>query len=264
MTFPDQLLIEDPTAGGFYDRAFAKWLPTLRSNVSPDGRWYAYIAGTSLHVVDVATGADRVVRSGGPADIVVDYGAAGIYMTAGAANGGSRGLWLQDPSGGQPKLVSGEIVDPAVGGGAAWGLHFNAADPSPGPGGGEGPLNEVLRFDLGTGASTPWFYRPGARVWILGFDSAGYPFVRAYTESNVAQPAELWLALSPSQAIRLFAGSFPAPSQLGAVDGHGVWFDGFRGSPGTVWLYVGGTLQRVATVEVAGVFDLFVAGGCIP
>ena len=144
------------------------------------------------------------------------------------------------------------------------GLHFNAADPSPGPVGLEGPLNEVLRFDWRTGAATPWFYRPGARVWILGFDAAGHPFVRAYIEGNVTEPVELWLASSPGQAIRLFAGSLPAPSQLGAVDGHGVWFDGFRGSPGTVWLYASGSLQRIATVDVAGVLDLFVAGGCIP
>src|SRR6266851_5053631 len=92
LSFPDQVLTVDPTASLFYDRAFAKWLPAVRTQVSPDGRRYA--------------------------------------------------------SGGEPKLISSEILDPAVGGGAAWGLHLNAADPSPGPGGVEGPVNEVLRFDL--------------------------------------------------------------------------------------------------------------------
>jgi hypothetical protein len=216
-------------------------------------------------VVDVATGVDTVVYSGGIAYSVVDFAAAGIYVTSPPApDGATHGLWLQDPSGGQPKPISSEILDPAVGGGAAWGLHLNAADPSPGRGGVEGPVNEVLRFDLRTGASTPWFYRPGARVWILGFDAAGHPFVRVYTEANVTEPVELWLVQSQSQAIRLFAGGGPTPTQLGAVDSHGVWFDSHRVSPNTVWLYAGGSLQKVATIDVVGVIDVFVAGGCIP
>jgi hypothetical protein len=272
LSFPDQVLTVDPTASLFYDRAFAKWLPATRTQVSQDGRRYAYAgegpntyAGGKLHVVDVATGIDTVVYSGGTSYSVVDFGAAGIYVTANPAPYfATHGLWLQDPSGGQPNLISSEILDPAVGGGAAWGLHLNAADPSPGPGGAEGPLNEVLRFDLRTGASTPWFYRPGARVWILGFDAAGHPLVRVYTEANVAEPVELWLVQSQSQAIRLFAGGGPTPTQLGAVDSHGVWFDSFRVSPSTVWLYAGGSLQKVAAIDVAGVIDMFIAGGCFP
>jgi hypothetical protein len=272
LSFPDQVLTVDPTASLFYDRAFAKWLPATRTQVSPDGRRYAYAgegpntyAGGKLHVVDVSTGADTVVYNGGTTYSVVDFAAAGIYVTANPAPYiATHGLWLQDPSGGQPKLVSSEILDPAVGGGAAWGLHLNAADPSPGPAGSEGPLNEVLRFDLRTGASTLWFYRPGARVWILGFDAAGHPLVRVYTEANVAEPVELWLVQSQSQAVQLFAGGGPTPTQLGAVDNHGVWFDSFRWSPNTVWLYAGGSLQKVATIDVPGVIDMFVAGGCFP
>src|SRR6266850_2430815 len=249
-----------------------KVAPTARTQVSPDGRRYAYAgekpnsyAGGKLHVVDVSTGVDTIVYSGGTAYSVVDFAAAGIYVTsAPAPDGATHGLWLQDPSGGQPKLISSEILDPAVGGAAAWGLHLNAADPSPGRGGVEGPLNEILRFDLGTGVSTPWFYRPGTRVGILGFDAAGHPFVRVYTEANLTEPVELWLVQSQSQAIRLFAGGGPTPTQLGAVDSHGVWFDSFRISPNTVWLYAGGSLQKVATIDMVGVIDVFVAGGCVP
>lgn len=270
LSFPDQALTVDPNASLFYDRAFAKWLPAVRTQVSPDGRRYAYAgdtlnayAGGKLHVVDIATGVDTVVYSGGTPYSVVDFAAASIYVTsAPAPDGATQGLWLVDPSGGEPKLLSSEILDPAVGGGAAWGLHFNAADPSPVAGGVEGPLNEVLRFDLGTGASTPWFYRPGARVWILGFDAAGHPFVRVYTEAKVT--VELWLLQSQSQAIRLFTGGGSTPAQLGAVDSHGVWFDSFRASPNSVWLYAGGSLQKVATIDMVGVIDVFVAGGCFP
>ncbi len=272
LSFPDQVLTVDPTASLFYDRAFAKWLPAVRTQVSPDGRRYAYAgetpnsyAGGKLHVVDIATGVDTVVYSGGTTYTVVDFAAAGIYVTSYPVPfGATHGLWLQNPSGGEPKLISSEILDPAVGGGAAWGLHLNAADPSPGPGGVEGPVNEVLRFDLRTGASTSWFYRPGARVWILGFDATGHPFVRVYTESNVAEPVELWLVQSQSQASRLYAGGGSTPAQLGAIDSHGAWFDSFRASPNTVWLYTGGSLQKVATIDVVGVIDVFIAGGCIP
>jgi hypothetical protein len=80
----------------------------------------------------------------------------------------------------------------------------------------------------------------------------------------VTEPVELWLVQSQSQAIRLFGGSGSTPAQLGAVDSHGVWFDSWRFSPNTVWLYAGGSLQNVATIDMVGGIDVFVAGGCIP
>ena len=100
LSFPDQVLTVDPTASLFYDRAFAKWLPATRTQVSPDGRRYAYAgekpntyAGGKLHVVDVATGVDTVVYSGGIAYSVVDFAAAGIYVTsAPAPDNATQGL----------------------------------------------------------------------------------------------------------------------------------------------------------------------------
>src|SRR5260370_6218009 len=89
LSFPDQVLTVDPTASLFYDRAFAKWLPAMRTQVSPDGRRYAYAgetpnsyAGGKLHVVDVATGVDTIVYSGRTTYTVVDFAAAGIYVTS--------------------------------------------------------------------------------------------------------------------------------------------------------------------------------------
>src|SRR5260370_12127525 len=88
LSFPDQVLTVDPTASLFYDRAFAKWLPAMRTQVSPDGRRYAYAgetpnsyAGGTLHVVDVPTGVDTIVYSGRTTYTVVDFAAAGIYFT---------------------------------------------------------------------------------------------------------------------------------------------------------------------------------------
>jgi hypothetical protein len=277
VTFPNQTLLEDPSApehSAFYDRAFSKWLPVWRASVSPDGARYAYSEGNAyqntggkLHVVNVATGVDRVIYGGGTVYGVVDFSADGIYVTAAAPEGYPRGLWLEDPAGGPARLISSTIVAPAVGGGAAWGLDFNAADPSPAPGGMEGPMNRILRIDLRSGVATPWFYRPGANVYVLGFDSYGHPFVRADiapapTETNGRDTLEVWLVASNTGATKLFAGTgLPSVSRLAAVDSHGVWFDDSNGAAGTVWLYAAGSIQMVATINV----DSFaVAGGCIP
>ncbi len=281
-TFPGQTLTEDPTAPSgsvlFYDRAFSRWLTVGRNSVSPDGRRYAYSklagnayqnSGSAVHVVDIASGADRVIYNGGNAFSVLDFAAEGVYLTGATPEGYPRGLWLLALAGGEPRLISASIVSPAVGGGAAWGLDFNAADPSPGPGGLEGPRNRILRYDLTTGTATPWFYRPGASLYVVGFDASGHPFVTASMGALPTDPSgtwtqELWLTRSAVDATRLYAGaSFPSPTRLAAVDSHGVWFDApyVANSPSSVWLYSQGSIQLVALVNRG---DVAVAGGCIP
>ena len=279
ITFPNQTLQEDPSApvgkSVFYDRGLSKWLPVWRESVSPDGKRYAYSEGNGyqntggkLHLVDVATGVDRVIYSSNIVYGVVDFAADGIYLTAAAPEGRPHGLWLEDPGGGPTRLISSTIIAPAVGGGAAWGLDFNNADPSPGPGGMEGPVNSVLRIDLSSGSATAWFYRPGANVYTVGVDPNGHPLVSADfapspTDPNGRETAELWLVTSATSATRLFAGTGVSyPQRLAAIDSHGAWFDGSYGNGGTsVWLYAGRSLQAVATVDVN---YLAVAGGCIP
>ena len=280
VTFPGQTLVEEaaPTGSMFYDRAFAKWLPVWRNSVSPDGARYAYSklagnayqnTGSSLHVVDVATGVDRVIYSGSSAFSVVDFAAEGVYLTTAVPEGYSHGLWLQSVAGGQPRLISSTIEAPVVGGGAAWGLDFNTADPSPGPGGLEGPKNRILRYDLRSGTATPWFYRPGTSLYVVGFEAHGLPFVTASVGPSSTDPAglpatEVWLIRSSVDATRLISGTYTQlPSRLAAVDSHGVWFDApyYSASTSTVWLYTGGSIQVVAVVNRG---DVAVAGGCIP
>lgn len=280
VTFPGQSLSEDATAPAgsiFYDRALSKWLPVPRSNVSPDGKRYAYSeilgnayvnSGSKLHVVDVATGVDSVIYNGSSAYNVVDFAADGIYLTAAVPEGYSRGLWVEALAGGTPALISGSIIAPTVGDGAAWGIDFNSADPNPGPGGLESPKNEVLRFDLRTHASTTWFYRPGASIFVLGFDRAGGMFVSAGLNPTPAQgnepTQELWLVNSPTSARRLLSGTgLLSLARVAAVDNHGVWFDApyASSSTSTVWLYTGGSIQVAATLDAG---DLAIAGGCIP
>src|SRR5712692_7362159 len=278
MSFRDKTVTEDPSAlpgSVFYDRAFAKWLPVPRTAVSVDGKRFAYGEGNAyqntggkLHVVDVATGGDTVIYSGGTVYNVVDFAVEGIYITAAAPEGYPRGLWLEKPTGGSPQLISTSIVAPMVGGGAAWGVHFNNADPSPGPGGIEGPFNEVVRVDLSSGSTTTWIYRPGSTLYVLGFDRRGDLVVSvayAGTSNDVTgHTYELWLVASATAASPLSTGSgAQVPLVLGAVDDDGVWFYAqyVSASSSTVWLYAGASMQVVATANVGG---LAVAGGCIP
>jgi hypothetical protein len=277
LSFPGQTIAEDPSAplgSRFYDRALSRWLPTTRETVSNDGTRYAYSEGNAyvssqgrVHVVDVTSGVDRVIYSGSPVFGVVDFATEGIYLTGAAAEGSPRGLWLMNPGTGAVRLINRTIDGPQVGGGAAWGKDFNAADPSPGPGGIEGPSNTVVRLDLRSGAQTPWFYLPGTNLYLAGADAAGYPFVIAGRNSGSdfsTATQELWLVTAPASPTQLFTGSASEqyPIRLAAIDSHGIWFDGktYTAAPGTVWLYSAGAIRVVATVNVD---TLQVAGGCI-
>jgi len=263
LTFPTGSVSEAPSAPAnslFYDRAYSKWLPVWRQNVSPDGRRYAYTEGNpavdthgKLHLVDIASGTDRVLYSGAPVYWVIDFASEGIYVSEGV--GSSRSLWLENPAGGLPHMITRSIAYPVIAGGAAWGLAFNPADPHPGPGGIDGPWNELTRLDLTTGASTKLFYRPGTTILPLGEDQGGDLLVGVLT--SFAGPEEVWL-ITPTTTMRKL-GTFDAPlaQTLAAADRHGLWFSG----AGKVWLYAGGAFAVVASLSA----DSFaVAGGCIP
>lgn len=277
LMFPEQVVLEDqsaPSSGAFYDRAFGRWLPVYREAVSYDGTRYAYATGNafqgtngSLHVVDLRTGADTTIFSGNFVYRVIEFAPEGIYLTAQAPEGRSRGLWLQNPSGGAVRLISSTVIDPWFSGGAAWAEDFDTTDPSPAPGGLEGPMNRLVRIDLQTGATTPWFSWFGADVYLDGVDYQGNPFVgvgRSQGPNATDELEELWLITSPGAGRRLFVGpaSQSWPIRLAAIDSHGVWFNGgsYQTSPGTIWLYIGGAIRIVATVNLN---DVTIAGGCI-
>jgi hypothetical protein len=272
--FPDLTLSEDPTAPSgsrFFNRASMSWLPVPREAVSPDGGRYAYAEGNpylgsggSLHVVNVATKADRVIYSGPTVYGVVDFAREGIYITKAAVEGPSSGLWLQNPAGGAANVINAAIESPAVGGGAAWTQDFDASDPHPAPGGMVGPSNRIERVDLKTGELVSWFYEPGVDLRVVGFDASGNPFVGAYRSAGggALDTVELWLLTSQTGSTQLFGGAqnYLWPSQVTAIDPHGVWFDaGYTAD--SVWLYVPNSpIQMVARL---GVGFVHVAGGCL-
>jgi hypothetical protein len=275
LSFPGGVLAQDssaPAGALFYDRAYQRWLPVWRESVSADGRSYAYDSGDlmfhtggKVHVVNVTTGADKVVYIDSPTVVykIVDFTGAGIYVTEGDSEGRSRGLWFLSPAGGAPRLINSKVESPVLGGGFGWGLDFNTADPSPAPPGLEGPVNRLLRIDLASGVATPWFYRPGANIFTIGSDSTGDPLVGVIraTDATGGNSLEIWSVNSSSAAAtRLLVASTnaPTPGMVSAIDRHGVWLDG---SSGTAWLYSAGSMQIAATVANA---SLHIAGGCIP
>jgi len=269
---PGGLISEDSSARAnsqFFDAAFSRWLPVAREAVSPNGAKYAYSDGSTyqgieghIHVVDVFTNDDRVIYSGSVYR-VVDFASEGIYVTADMGEGPYAGLWLMNPTNGSLRLINAHVRSPAVGVGAAWGEDFNPADPSPAPAGIAGSTNRVVRVNLASGATTPWFYTPGAQPTILGIDHAGVPFVRIDTQPpndpDVNHDTnELWRVTSQTGAVRLLSstGWYDGPSRLGAIDSHGIWFDGGDG----IWLYAQGAMNLVGRPVGA---QLSVAGGCL-
>ena len=277
LKFPEQTVTQDPGAPAgslFYDRAAARWLPVLREAVSDDGKRYAYTTGNvisntpgTVHVVDIASGADRTVYSGNTVYSVVSFAAEGIYLTRQPGESLPRGLWIEDPAGGSMRLINSSVVDPWVAAGVGWGIDFDTSDPSPAPGGIENPFNRLLRIDLKTGATTPWFKWFGASISLDGVDYSGNPFVavgRRSTSDPNNETDEFWFVTASGTGQRLFAGRSdqPWPRRLGAIENHGAWFSqGYApSSPSSVWLYAGGALQIVAMVNLD---SLMVAGGCI-
>jgi hypothetical protein len=172
-------------SGGLtFDWAANRWIPVAWQGVSADHRRYAYVDvipdsseplrnRTPVHVVDLATGSDRVVHDGGSL-AVLEFAQEGIFLTE-ATYGFSEGVirvFLLNPDTGAFTTVLGTnrpFVEGA-GGGAAW-----TVDDAPGTtsftqyrliG------DRLSRVDI-NGQITPWFSRPAEDVALIGFDLEG-------------------------------------------------------------------------------------------
>jgi len=261
-------------AGATYTRRLGRWLPAKIAAVSPDSSHYAYtqtkVQGTSrqsrIHVVDVASGVDRVAYEGSDAYSVADYEVEGIYFSAATGFGdvANSGLWLLNPSSGSVRQVapSGQPAGTLfgfylIGAGGAW--HGDVALGDKPPHSGLGPMDRLLRLDLKTREDTEWFRREGWQVQAIGFDGDGSPVVRAdsgdgYTTSLV----QLWLVTAPGVAKQIYPGSGTgSPVFLTGfltaplADAHGLWF----GTSDGIFLYKpDGTFEKISTAggEIAG------------
>jgi photosystem II stability/assembly factor-like uncharacterized protein len=259
-----------------YHPKLRRWLPVSHELVSPDGRQYVYTIaditektaepdpyppriGGHVHVVDVASGKDRVLLQGEYE--AVAYTAEGIYVVAynyyaaRASYDAADGLWLADPVTGHLRQITAEGDWRTFGGGAFWSNDRDPADPNPWV---EKIIihdNRISRLDPGTGAVQPWFVKPGQAVEPLGFDAQGHPVVR------IGQPGppvrwEIWLVTAPGTGHMIYAGplanrdyftteSRPTGIQHALGDSHGIWFTG----PAILLYQTGPTFSRLTGVN---------------
>jgi hypothetical protein len=269
LTFPGGTFAVDrgaPSASkgnGFaYDRGFNRWLPVDWRFVSDDGTKYVYAtypdtspspgASSVIHLVTVATGADRVVTRTGQY-VINDYSGNGVYLTewiGGHDGPGPEIGWVLNPSTGAVRGLSrGQKYGYWVAAGAGWRTDYNPADPSVhnGPTGG----NRVTRIDLGSGAEATWFYQQGADwVQVVGFDRQGHPLIASAVASSGTQVVDLWLLTDASHRTRIYSG--PQFTNWMMADANGIWLsDG-----ATTYLYAGGSLRQMASTGGQ------IAGGC--
>ena len=266
IAFPAGSFAKDPsgnikpkTFGLAYDRLYSRWLPVDWRSVSDDGSHYAYAtysdtfpsngATSVIHIVNVATGADRIVLRTGQY-VITDYVGAGIYLTAwvGGHDGpGPQVGWVIDPVAGSLRaLIGGQKYGYWIGSGAGWRMDYNPADPTVHQGM-TGP-NRIIRVDLASGAEGTWFYQQGADgVQLEGFDRLGHPII----ESEIGSVSTMWLLSDASHRSKLF--SAPQFFNGAMADLHGIWF-----SDGTA-TYLYNAASGLQKVSVTGGQ---IAGGC--
>jgi hypothetical protein len=237
-----------PTLSGgdpvlFYDQVFSRWLPSHRTAVSPGGLSYAYVShqssGQVAHIVDIASGHERTFAALHPFQAeVFDYSPDGIYL-AGVGSAAESGLWILDPTSGSERLVSGEKVIAAVGGGKVW-LS-------------QGIFPETLiQMDLASGSKTTWFHRDFSPVNVLGLTSESQPVISVRGTNN---SEEIWLLKSPDAQVLIYSGTRQFDFEP-ISDSHGIWLG--SGTSG-IYLYSlqTGLLVRVAAISGAP------AGACV-
>ena len=237
---------------GSYSWGARRWVPVPYNQVAPDGLHYARVedagsGNTRVHVVDLASGGDRVLMKDGPW-YVADYASEGVYVEK-RNTAANYGLWLLDPATGDVRQVLPEsVVGLTLGGGAAWVEDVVS----------EGPVaRAVYRIDLVTGVRTLWFSRTLPFAVYYASDASNKAIVSWESVAINDHATELWLLSRPQEGVLLYSGSHegePFPSAV--VDANGVWFAG-NSSKASLWLLTpANELRKVAATPVQPL------GGC--
>jgi len=214
-----------------YDRVANRWVPASKEAISPDHTRYVYAAYVGpyqarLHVVEIASGADRTLTPPVGSYGVLRFAAEGIYVNT-VGEGTGAGASLVNIDTGAIRRINTTDLVLAVGDGAMWIARLNPNDPHPPVSGMGGPLgNEVDRRDLTTGATTPWLYRPGASVWVVGL-SAGEVVIRADGAGG-----GFWVVTGANKAVPILdpgTGEPPAGAASVIIDGDHIWLTGLDG-----------------------------------
>ena len=190
-----------------YDQAHDKWVPVRYAWISPDGARYAFPSSDGISAVSVTDGTLVKLGSGRTWSLigVVDGGVYAEPMTPAGLGPGLSFL----PWSGPEKQVTTTGFWQGVGGSAAYGTTTSAVP--------QGVANTIVRLDLTSGQSQPWFQVDGGQSSVIGFDAAGSPIMQVNYSFGGQQ---LWLAPALRQAFAFIGGYVQTPV-IG--DSHGVW-----------------------------------------
>ena len=193
-----------------YDAAYSKWLPVPWAWVSPDGSHYAYPINGDVYVQNVAAGTQLDLGVGQRYN-VLKVENSGVYVTMPS----QPGLWFL-PFAGTARQITASGFWQAESSGEAYGTITSAVP--------QGATNTILKLDIASGTSTPFFSKDGAQSMVTGFDAQGHPVITAQFRDG----AELFIATAPdtAQAIAVSGfGGYYQPFPYGPIaDSHGTWF----------------------------------------
>jgi len=204
-----------------YDRVLCKWLPVPHNLVSPDGTRYAYVfpGDQGVYIIDANSGAQTEIGDGKQWNVLA-LDATSVYGTVFSQQGPLAGLW-QLPYSGTPRQITTAGYWSAVGGGAAYGTSTSAVP--------QGATNIILRLDLKTGTSQPWFEVDHSQASVGGFDPSGNPLIidnvqttNSYGYQTYA--TQVWDV--PGIGTGYVIASNPPFGWPAVADSHGVWFPG--------------------------------------
>lgn len=255
LAIPAGTFTADPASLATYVLSAAKWVPVPRAWVSPDGKSYAYpeyrtaagpVTGI-IHVVDIASGADRPLGVPAPS-IPVSWDAAGIYVARVVPNSDARptGLSVLDPSSGGLRQITPSGTWTVVGSDSAYGADLDSSLAPPPGGGGPGAANRVWKLSLAGGSPAVVATFPGSNVSVLG--------VRGSDLVLGIVTADRFTVKAGSTTIYDGAITAPQPTQPIVVDGNAIWLSGAGG----VWRSDGGGPARQFAVPG---LQLAIAGG---
>jgi len=260
VTYPGGHIAEiGATNGDVYDAQYQRWVPGPRELISPDGSRYTYWSLSSatpgniqVHVVDVGSGADRIIYDGTTNYWPTGFGDDGVYVmhAINLKQNSLEGLFRLDLAGGPPVPVRGADLLPQarwtlVGGGSAWGFDLQPSQQI---------LFRIQQLDLGTGAITDWLHEPpNLQLSPIGLDAQGRPYLSDFYE--------LWRLDRPNVEERLLKPplvSGRVSLNIFVADARGVWM----GSWGGLWHY--SDAEGARRVSVGTDLDMVTpAGPCI-
>jgi hypothetical protein len=241
-----------------YDWRFSRWLPVPHALVSQDGAQYAYSElipnpasqglggpaplGTLVHVVDVATGNDRIVDQSADVLSAVAFKSEGIYLTQPTVLVDTVVpfyVWIVDPATRSThKLLGSKSIGPgttAIADGTLWIWASDSSNPKATP--------RLLRVNLNDGSQSTWSQPAGMFAQFLGLDGLDHPIVSTFSGAN-GDPGKTWVITAATTSLPIANEGFTG--QL-VADSHGLWLTG-----NGVSLYpTGGPIHKVST-EVGG------------